>query len=247
MILTVITVVYNDVNHIEKTMNSVFSQTYKDIEYIIIDGASKDGTVDLIKKYEDKIDFWKSEPDTGLYDAMNKGLKKATGDYVCFLNSGDLFFDENTVKDIFLSSNDKNVDVFYGDTVIVDEQGKIKGKRRHRPPEKLTWKSFKNGMLVSHQAFIPSLKLVSQYDLSFRYSADYDWCLKILKKSSSIINVNKLIIRYLDGGLTKKSFIKSLRERFKIMTKNYGFFTTVWIHIRNAFKMSIFAAKNKWI
>lgn len=247
MKLSVVTIVFNDVNNIQKTMNSVFSQTYSNIEYIIIDGASTDGTTEKIKNNSEKIDYWISEPDNGLYDAMNKGLKKATGDYICFLNSGDLFYDEFTVENIFKSSDNQNVDVFYGDTLIVDDNGNIKGKRRHRPPKKLTWKSFKYGMLVSHQAFIPSLKITPLYDLNYKYSSDFDWCIKILKKSTTIINTNIDLIRYLDGGLTKKRFKASLKERFKIMVKNYGLITTIWIHIRNAVKMSFFAIKNKWV
>jgi len=247
MKLSVVTIVFNDVMHIEKTINSVFLQTYADIEYIIIDGLSTDGTIGVIEKYSSKLDYWSSELDKGLYDAMNKGLQKATGDYICFLNSGDLFYDKYTVEKIFQSSDNQMVDVFYGDTVIIDEKGKIKGKRRHRPPQELTWKSFKNGMLVSHQAFIPSLKLTPLYDLNYKYSSDFDWCIKILKKSENIKNTNIDIIRYLDGGLTKNRFMDSLKERFKIMKKNYGFVLTVWIHIRNAVKMSFFALKNKWI
>ncbi|MBN2663246.1 MAG: glycosyltransferase [Bacteroidales bacterium] len=247
MKLSVVTIVFNDVLHIEKTMNSVFSQTYKNIEYIIIDGNSTDGTKELINKYEDKLNFWISKPDNGLYDAMNKGLKKVTGDYVCFLNSGDLFYDEKTVEQIFYGSINTDVDVFYGDTLIVDDAGNIKGKRRHRPPKELSWKSFKNGMLVSHQAFIPSLKITPLYDLNYKYSADFDWCIKILKKAKNIKNTNANIIRYLDGGLTKKRFKASLKERFKIMVNYYGFITTLWVHIRNAVKMSFFAFKNKWV
>lgn len=247
MKLSVVTIVFNDVLHIEKTMNSVFSQTYKNIEYIIIDGNSTDGTKEIISNNANKLDFWVSEPDNGLYDAMNKGLKKVTGDYVCFLNSGDLFFDEKTVEQIFAGSKNSDVDVFYGDTLIVDDAGNIKGKRRHRPPKVLSWKSFKNGMLVSHQAFIPSLKITPFYDLNYKYSADFDWCIKILKKSKNIKNTNIDIIRYLDGGLTKKRFKASLKERFKIMVNYYGLVTTLWIHVRNAVKMAFFALKNKWV
>ncbi len=245
MKLTVITIVFNDRINLEKTINSVLSQTNQNIEYIIIDGASTDGTVDVIKKYNNKISFWQSEPDKGLYDAMNKGLEKATGDYLCFLNSGDLFYDDTTVEKIF-NSSDKKVDVFYGETVIIDNSGKIKGSRRLAAPDELNWKSFKNGMLVSHQAFIPSKELTSKYDLKYKYSSDFDWCIRILKKAESICNVNQNIIRYLDGGLTKKRLIKSLRERFRIMVKNYGFFTTIWIHIRNGVKFSFFVLKKRW-
>jgi glycosyltransferase involved in cell wall biosynthesis len=246
MKLSVITIVYNDEKYIEKTIKSVFSQTYQDIEYIIIDGASNDGTVELIKKYDDKIDFWSSEPDKGLYDAMNKGIDKATGDYLIFLNSGDLFYDETTVEKIFLSAENQQVDVFYGETVIIDEIGEIKGKRRLSAPEKLDWKSFKNGMLVSHQAFFPARRLVPKYNLNYKLSSDFDWCIRIMKQSKVIQNTNETLIRYLDGGLTKNRLIKSLLERFRIMTKYYGFLTTTFIHIRNGIKFSFFVLTKKW-
>lgn len=246
MKLSVVTIVYNDIENIEKTINSVIAQTYPSIEYIIIDGASTDGTVDIIKKYSDNIDFWQSEPDKGLYDAMNKGIEKATGDYICFLNSGDLFFDKNTVENIFNSSESKDVDVFYGETVIIDKLGKIKGKRRLSAPKELTWKSFKNGMLVSHQAFIPSLKLVSKYNLKYKFSSDFDWCIRIMKNAKNIHNTNQTLIRYLDGGLTKNRLIKSLKERFRIMSKYYGFLTTTFIHIRNGVVFSWFVLRKKW-
>lgn len=248
MTLSVVTIVYNDVKNIEKTINSVLSQTYQKIEYIIIDGASNDGTTDIIKKYDKKIDFWSSEPDNGLYEAMNKGLKKVSGDFVCFLNSGDLFFDNKTVEKIFSSvKKAKDIDIFYGDTVIIDNNENIKGKRRHRPPEKLTKKSFKQGMLVSHQAFIPAMKICPFYDLKYKYSSDYDWCIKILNKADKIHNTKKNIIKYLDGGLTKNKFVQSLFERFKIMCKNYGFLSALWINIRNSIKLFFFALKNRWI
>ena len=246
MKLTVITIVFNDKRHIEKTMNSVFSQTYPNIEYIIIDGASTDGTINLIKKYDEKINFWSSEPDNGLYDAMNKGIEKATGDYVVFLNSGDLFYENTTIEKIFASAKNKKVDVFYGETVIIDDNGEIKGKRRLSAPKKLDWKSFKNGMLVSHQAFFPAIRLVSKYDMKYKFSSDFDWCIRIMKQSEVIVNTNEILIKYLDGGLTKQKLIKSLKERFRIMSKFYGFFTTVYIHIRNGIKFSFFVLKKRW-
>lgn len=246
MKLSVITVVFNDVKYIEKTILSVVTQTYKKIEYIVIDGNSTDGTVDIIKKYSQKITYWHSEPDSGLYDAMNKSMEHITGDYVVFLNSGDTFYDINTVNNVFLSDNFGNTDVFYGDTLVIDQKGQIKGKRRHRPPEKLTWRSFKTGMLVSHQAFIPAVRLIEPYDLSYKLSSDFDWCIKIMKKSKKNTNTNLIIAKYLDGGISKQNMVKSLNERFKIMAKNYGLMTTVFVYIRNSIKWTFFAIKHRW-
>ena len=245
-ILSVITVVYNDAQNIEKTINSVLSQTYKNIEYIIIDGASTDGTKEIIKKYSDKISQFVSEPDKGLYDAMNKGLRMATGDYVCFLNSGDLFYENTTIEKIFQSAPNKNIDIFYGDAVITDTNGKIKGHRRHRPPKHLNWISFKDGMLVSHQAFIPRLSITEPYDLKFRFSSDFDWCIKAMKKAKHIQNTKIVIIKFMDDGLTKKNMFKSLKERFIIMKKNYGLSTALWVNFRNSFRLLFFRLKHKW-
>ncbi len=246
MILSVITVVRNDASHIEKTIQSVLSQTYEKIEYIVIDGASTDGTVETIKRYQTQIDHWVSEPDKGLYDAMNKGLKKASGDYICFLNSGDIFLNSATVTQMF-SSVKYPVDVLYGDTIIVDDDGHVKGKRRHRPPNELTWRSFKHGMLVAHQAFIPARRLTLEYDLTYKFTSDYDWCINILKNANAIHNTHQVLIQFLDGGISKQHLRASLIERFKIMKKNYGLPQTIATHIRNAFRMVKFKLTNGWV
>src|SRR3569832_2355471 len=148
--LTVITIVFNDARHIERTMLSILGQKYPDIEYIIVDGLSTDGTLDIVKKYSDSINKLVSEKDEGIYDAMNKGLALATGDYVLFMNSGDEFYDKNTVADVLASGD--NADIYYGETEMINEQGQSLGQRRHRTPKKFTWRSFKYGMSISHQA-----------------------------------------------------------------------------------------------
>ncbi len=241
--ISVITVVLNDKKHIESTIQSVIHQTFTDIEYIIIDGGSTDGTLDVIKKYEKQISQLISEPDKGLYDAMNKGLRLASGEYVLFLNSGDKIFDNQTLEKIFQLPQ---ADIYYGDAQIVDEQGNVKGLRRLRPPEKLSWKDLRKGMLVSHQAFIAKKSICPEFDMKYKFSADYDWMIKVLKKASNIVNTKMIIVKYLDGGLTKKNLIKSLRERFEIMAKNYGFVPTLIRHIFFAFRLIVFYVKNRW-
>lgn len=246
MTLSVITVVFNDEKHIEKTILSVLKQTYNKIQYIIVDGKSTDNTLEIIKKYKDKIDTIVSEPDKGLYDAMNKAIKLVKGDYVCFLNSGDTFFCETTIEQAIASINKNMPQIIYGDTLIVDEQGNEKGKRRHRPPQKLNWKSFRNGMLVCHQAFWVHSSIIENYNQNFQYSADFEWCIRLMKKSQNIHNTNQMLIRFLDGGLTKKRMKSSLKERYKIMKKYYGLFPTLWVHFRNALKMSYFYLTKGW-
>ena len=185
--ISIITVVFNSKNYIEDTIKNILSQTYKNIEYIIIDGKSTDGTVEIIKSYQDEISLWISEPDKGLYDAMNKGIRLATGDYILFINSGDKLFDITTIEQVF---SKPIADVYYGDTVIINTNDQEIGLRRLRPPEKLSFKSFRKGMLVCHQSFIARRELVPNFNLNYRFAADYDWTIQILKNSQLIINTS---------------------------------------------------------
>ena len=169
--ISIITVVFNGVETLETTIKSVINQSYKNIEYIIIDGNSKDGTIDIVKKYNHSITQWISEPDNGIYDAMNKGLNISNGDYIWFMNSGDEIANNNTIQDI-ISSNPIS-DIYYGDTIMIDSDGNEIGNRRLTPPKKLTWKSFKKGMLVSHQSFIVKKQITQPYNLKYKFSADF--------------------------------------------------------------------------
>ena len=186
-VISVITVVYNGLNLIEKTIRSVLSQTYPNLEYIVIDGCSSDGTVEIIRLYEDQINYWISERDGGIYDAMNKGLAAASGDYVWFINAGDLIYSEHILEKIFIekpySTLEKKGLIYYGDTMIVDPEYREIGLRRLRPPEVLTWKSFRKGMLVCHQAIIVSREIAEPFDLQYKHSADFDWVLRALMKA----------------------------------------------------------------
>lgn len=132
---------------VEQTLLNVLSQSYPNIEYIVIDGGSTDGTVDIIRRYESGLAYWVSEPDKGIYDAMNKGLQKATGDYVWFINAGDTLCSSDTVQSIVSKLQKRKVlpDIIYGETNIVDEERRSLGLRRLRAPRKLSWKSFRDG------------------------------------------------------------------------------------------------------
>jgi len=218
---------------LEETILSVVSQTYHNIEYIIVDGASKDRTLSIVNKYRDKIQAVVSEPDKGLYDAMNKGLKMAKGEYVCFLNAGDTFHEDDTLQLIVHQLNKSNVlpDVIYGETALVDAQRHFVRMRRLQTPDTLNWKSFRQGMLVCHQAFIAKRALAETYDLNYRFSADFDWCIRVMKKASLLHNTRLTLIDYLDEGMTTKNRKASLKERFRIMAKHYGYISTVLHHI----------------
>ncbi|HWZ34836.1 MAG TPA: glycosyltransferase family 2 protein, partial [Mucilaginibacter sp.] len=174
-ILSVITVVYNNVNDVERTLLSVTGQTYTGIEYIVVDGHSSDGTLQVIEKYGGHITKLISEKDEGIYDAMNKGLSVATGDYVLFMNSGDEFYSPQTVANVFATAGD--ADIYYGETEMMDAKGNNLGRRRHSAPADLSWKSFKYGMSVSHQAIYIKRSLVKPYDRKYQLSADIDWIL----------------------------------------------------------------------
>ena len=229
---SIITVTYNAEKVLEDTILSVISQTYHHVEYIIVDGGSEDKTLSIIDRYRSRIHTVVSEPDKGLYDAMNKGISLATGDYLCFLNAGDCFHEDNTLQQmIHTIIGNELPDVLYGETAIVDKNGHFLRMRRLSAPETLTWKSFKQGMLVCHQAFFPRHTLVEPYNLKYRFSADFDWCIRLMKKARTLHNTHLTIIDYLDEGMTTRNQKASLKERFRIMAKHYGLIGTVAHHI----------------
>ena len=227
--ISIITVVFNGEFVLERTIKSVLAQSYKNIEYILIDGLSTDGTSEIIDRYKSNISILVSEKDNGIYDAMNKGLEKATGDYVLFLNAGDEFYDTAVLSKVF--DNSTNADVYYGSAMVVDELGNELGERRLTPPEKLTWTSFKLGMCVSHQSFIARRSLCKPYDLRYQISSDIDWVITILKKSHSIQNTKLIVSKFLVGGASSSKRKQGLKERFVILKKHYGTYVTLLSHI----------------
>lgn len=236
---SIITVTYNAGKVLEDTIQSVITQTYKNVEYIIVDGKSTDGTMDIVNRYREHIHNIVSEPDKGLYDAMNKGIDLATGDYLCFLNAGDELHEDDTLQLIVHSLNGEKElpDVIYGETAIVDEEGHFLRMRRLSTPEHLTWKSFQHGMLVCHQAFMPRRDLAVKYNLKYRFSADFDWCIRIMKKSRVLHNTHLTIIDYLNEGMTTRNHKASLKERFHIMCHHYGTASTIMRHMGFAVRM----------
>jgi glycosyltransferase involved in cell wall biosynthesis len=241
--ISIITVVFNGIKTIEKTIKSIVALTYPNVEYIIVDGGSNDGTLDVIKQYENHISKWISEPDQGLYDAMNKGLKMAEGDYLWFINSGDEPASPDVIHKIF--SDPDAPDIYYGETMLIDNGGNEIGLRRLSPPEKLTWRHFRHGMLVSHQSFIPARRVIKKYDLSYKFYADYDWCLHALKQASDIRNTGIILSRFREGGLTGQNILPGLKERFRIMTGYYGLFPTMLAHFSIAPKFFYYWIKHK--
>lgn len=232
-LFSIITVCYNAASTIEDTLQSVVAQTYHRVEYIIIDGKSTDGTLSIVHRYANRVHTLVSEPDKGLYDAMNKGLSRATGDYVCFLNAGDCFHQADTLHRIATAINRNGFmpDVVYGHTAIVDSHRHFLRMRHLAPPRHLTWRSFEQGMSVCHQAFFARRELCPPYDLSYRFSADFDWCIRVLKQSATTLHTQLTLIDYLDEGLTGQNRKASLKERFRIMVHHYGICRTVVHHL----------------
>ena len=253
---SIITCTFNAQDVLQRTLDSVAQQTYKNIEHLIIDGVSRDETLSMAHAYEAKINSSSepysikivSERDKGLYDAMNKAIQLASNDYIVFMNAGDTFKDIDTLKTIASSVKEGELlpGVLYGDTDIVDMEGKFLRKRHLQTPQTLTSKSFKRGMLVCHQAFyaLTSIAKTTPYDLQYRFSADVDWCIRIMKKSEeehrALRNVNAIVANFLDGGLTTANHRASLKERFRVMCHHYGCITTTFMHlwfaIRNVLK-----------
>ena len=230
-VFSIITVTYNAAKVLENTILSVINQTYGGIEYILIDGASSDGTVSIIRKYESDIAYWVSEPDKGLYDAMNKGLQIATGDYVWFLNAGDELQHPAIVMELArIAEKYELPDILYGETDLINNMGTVFAKRRLKAPRKLTWKSFRAGMLVCHQAFIVKNGIAPDYDMQYLFSADFDWCIRSLRMSQCVVNTKLRLVYYLEEGLTTHNKKDSLRERYAIMRKYYGTFMPTFLH-----------------
>ena len=241
--LSVITIVYNNVRDIERTMLSVLNQTYVKIEYIIVDGLSTDGTLSIIKKYRDRISRLISEQDEGIYDAMNKGLAAATGDYVLFMNSGDEIYSVNTVASIFLTAED--ADIYYGETEMTNADGQSLGQRRHKAPAVFKYTSFKYGMSVSHQAIYIRRTLTAPFNRTYVLSADIDWILNAVQKAKKIVNVHQYVAKYLVGGISKTKHKQSLLERFDIMKQHYGLVPTLFNHVVIAFNLGWYWILNR--
>lgn len=234
MKFTIITVVFNGEQLLPGTVESVRQQTYPDIEYWVIDGGSRDGTVRLIEKYAAQMPNlrWISERDRGLYDAMNKGLRLATGDFVQFLNCGDHLHRPDTIEKLAALA-DPETDVIFGETLLVNDlcepAGTMSELSTRRLPEKLTWRSYLRGMLVVHQSFIPRRAIAPEY-IDENLCADYDWCIQILKKSRKNARFSGIITDYLMGGMSKQRHRKSLRDRFAVMRRHFGLPATLAAH-----------------
>jgi glycosyltransferase involved in cell wall biosynthesis len=233
--VSIITVVFNAGDLLEKTILSIAEQDFRDFEYIIIDGKSSDSTLEIIKKHEDKISFWISEKDKGLYDAMNKGIAYAQGEYIWFLHAGDTIPEASTLSRAFAQCND--ADVIYGDTKIKDSTtGELRDWYKKKPSKAVGYTDFLNGMIICHQAIIIRKEIAVTYDLRYHLAGDVDWCIRSFRGVKKSCDSGVVLCHFLSGGISSKRKVESLLQRFKILCLHFGFGITFAQHLKFAIK-----------
>jgi len=225
MKISIITSVYNNNETIEDAIKSVLYQSYENIEYVVVDGGSSDGTLDIIEKYKDQIDVLVSEPDKGIYDGLNKGLDLATGDVVAFLHSDDLYSDENTIEHVASVFEKEDVDGVYGDLIYTPKEDTSKVLRY--------WKSkdfhpdlLKQGWMPAHPTFFLKKEIYNKYgkfDLSFKIAGDYDFMLRVLSAGIKVKYLPEVIYKMRVGGESNKSLkniILKSKEDLRVLKRN---------------------------
>ncbi|MEZ4805424.1 MAG: glycosyltransferase family 2 protein [Bacteroidia bacterium] len=235
MKLSIITITYNNLNGLKRTLNLFEKVSFKEqIEYVIVDGGSSDGTKDYLQN-QNLTHVWVSEPDKGIYNAMNKGLSLASGEFVWFLNAGDYVEDLSVVQKI-LSNLELDIDALYGETMIVNELGEHLGTRSElstrKLPKDLNWTSFRMGMNVGHQSFIIRKELAETYDESIKHVSDIDWMIRSLKNCSKVRNINQIISCFTIDGHSTIHRKQSNKERFDVLSRHYGYFPNLWAHLK---------------
>ncbi len=220
-LISIITVVFNGERYLEQTIQSVINQTYKNIEYIIIDGGSTDKTVEIIKKHEANIDYWISETDDGIYDAMNKGINKAKGEYIGLLNSDD-FYEQNAVEIIVNQINTQpEIDVFFGNAYIINEDIQKKKLQTGMKGENI-----QKGFSIFHPTVFVKRETYTKYglfDTSYKIAADYEFLLRIHKRDCKFQYVDNIITNFREGGMSYYNK-GTAQEQFRLQKKH----TTAW-------------------
>lgn len=251
-LITVITVVYNGEKFLEETIQSVINQTYDNVEYIIVDGGSTDGTLDIIHKYEHAIDYWVSEPDQGIYDAMNKGISLATGDWINFMNAGDIFYQDTTISEIFsgtIASNTTflygDVSVDYGDCEIIKTASNL--KQIHKC------------MVFSHQSLFVRTDYLecNPFDLTYKSAADYNLIYKAYIHNAGFMYIDKVISKVIAGGVSDTQRLRSIRESERVVLSNckknkllrrlYFLCMCAWLILKSKIKKTLPSALIKYI
>jgi len=218
--VSIVTVVLNNKEYIEDCMESVFRQTHRPMEYIVIDGGSTDGTVEVIEKYADRVSFWMSEPDRGIYDAMNKGVRKSSGDVIGILNSDDMYADEKVIEKVVGCFLKTSADTCYGDLVYVD-RGTGERIIRYWNAHEYHKKNFHRGWMPPHPTFFVKREIYEKYsdfNLNFPLAADYELMLRFLySKSVSTSYIPEYLVKMRTGGRCHPSLFNT----FHNMVENY--------------------------
>lgn len=253
--LTIITVTYNAGAFLGRTLESVARALTRlpggySVEYLLVDGASTDHTRDIAARYREALGLEiYSEPDNGLYDAMNKGMRLASGEYLWFLNAGDEIYDD-TVLEKLSAAIQSHADIYYSDALFISAEGKALGLRSevtpHRLPRNISWKDMALGMKICHQAFIVRRELAPGYDTG-NLSADLDWEITAMKRAGAIEYLGFVLCRYLLGGLSAQRRRKSLVDRWLVLKRHFGWKAAVLNHLRIAFRgVSFLLEKGKY-
>jgi len=227
--LSIITVCLNDSKNLSRTLRHLRDQKFPFIQLIVIDGDSKDDTISVIHAYQDIITDWVSEKDSGLYEAMNKGIDLALGEYLVFLNAGDIFHDSQVISRIHAIQNGE--DILYGNAVFVDQEGRFKSERHKKIPVHLHWSSFRDGMVVCHQALIIRREIALYYNTKFKITADLDWAIRTSKQAKTVVNLDFIVCDFQRGGISDKKRFEALIERGVILIKHFGIWRTLWSHM----------------
>ena len=225
MKVSIVTAVLNNKNHLEQCIKNIVAQNYPNVEYIVIDGGSTDGTVEVIKKYEDKVAYWVSEPDGGIYEAMNKGIKRATGDVIGILNSDDFYADEAVIKEVVRSITENKTDSCYGDIVYVDRDNPDNIVRSWKAGEFYKEK-FKTGWMPPYPTFFVKKEIYERYgylNLNFPLAADYELMLRLLYKYNiSTTYIPKVLVKMRTGGTSRPGLytLRALVENYQAWKVN---------------------------
>lgn len=225
MKVSIITPVFNNVNTVEHCIKSVLSQSFNNIEYIIVDGGSTDGTLDIIKKYQNRVSFFISEPDNGIYDALNKGLKLATGDIIGILHSDDFYDNDEVVRKVASFFETHNINTCYGDLCYVSRNNPEKIIRYWRSGE-FNIENFKKGWMPPHPTFFVKREVYNKFgafDLSYKISSDYELMVRFLYANTvSAGYIPELLVRMRMGGKSNKNLSKiilKMKEDYQILKK----------------------------
>jgi glycosyltransferase involved in cell wall biosynthesis len=228
--VSIITATLNARAALEQTLQSVDVQTYAPVEHIVVDGNSKDGTLDLLKERDDAVDRWISEEDSGPYDAMNKGLGLASGEYVWFLNAGDTIAAHDALERIMEEAS--GADFIYGYAERIDARGRPRPWHKFTPKAvEVSPRSFIKGMVICHQAMLVRRAIAPRYDTRWSVSADIDWAIRCLHRTARVCNAETLVCRFLDGGISTTRRLKGWAERFDILNRHFGLLPTLWSHM----------------